>query len=185
MKSAITLNAIAALLLIGCSENGTQQIEIHGSAACAIHDPTAMIIQDQYVLQFTIRNISNAELTFDRMEETWSFAGRGAGLTQTVLPQAGFWRLAQGQERTFVSNTDGYTLQLHDAANGKPITLSVTLFQGPSALLGPYTATLPRLEDLPRTDYSLVVLRSSEPSPEIDLSKLPIPKLVPVTFRAR
>lgn len=185
MKTIIPIYAITALALIGCSKNNSAQIEIRGAAGQAIHDPTAMIVQDQYILQFTIKNVSNGELTFDRMEQTWSFAGQGAGLTQTVLPQAGSWRLAPGQERTFVSNTDGYTLQLHEAAKGKPVTLSVTLFRGESVLLGPYTANLPRLKDLPRTDYNLVVLKSSEPSPDIDLSQLPAPKLIPVTFTAR
>lgn len=185
MKRNIAVGIIAVFIFIGCGRNlNDRQIEIRGAAGRDVHDPFAMIVQDQYVLQYAIKNVSSKELTFDRIEEIWSFTGQGAGLTQTVLPQDSPWRLEPGKERIFISNTDGYTLQLHEAAKGKPITLSITLFRGRNALFGPRIAVLPSLKDLPRTDFNLLVLRSSGVSSDIDLSKLPVPELRQVVINA-
>lgn len=184
MKRSLFIWWVLFLALNGCSNN--PEVEVRGGAGRDIYYVLgAMIPQEQYVLEFTIKNVSGRELVFNRIEEIWSFTGKEAGLSQMVLPEEGQWRLRSREERTFISETDGYTLELHDAAKGRPITFSFTLFRDDRRLLGPYTTTLPKLEELPQTDSHLLMLRNAGASPEIDLSKLPVPRLQTVTFSVK
>ncbi len=72
IQGNIAVAIIAVFVFIGCGRNPYDRlIEINGAAGRAVHDKSAKVVKDQYVLEYAIKNVSNKELTFDRIEEIW------------------------------------------------------------------------------------------------------------------
>jgi len=120
------------------------------------------------------------------MQERWSIDEHSEGLDQTVFPRgAAEWTLKPGQATHFVSGTDGYTLQLEHAGHGCPLAFSVTLYKGDGVAFGPFTTTLPTLQELPHRDQNVLSLRTGyEPFPK-ESYNLPEQKLQSVTFSSK
>ncbi|MDR4459053.1 MAG: hypothetical protein MRJ67_00790 [Nitrospirales bacterium] len=169
-----------AIVASGCADR--TDAEVSGRAGRDVHDPSAQIVQDQFLIEYTLKNTSTGEIVFDRVEEVWSPVGVSQGLTQTVLPKTGRWRLPQGEARTFVSGTNGYTLQLSAAAKGRPIEFSVYFYQGEMVVLGPLVARLPKLRTLPRVDQHILSLKNTDTPLPPELADLPSQNMQRVSF---
>jgi hypothetical protein len=182
MKPFLLSFAVSILVLLpsGCKRS---TIEIAGQAGRDIHDPSALIIQEQYLVEYTIKNTSSKELTINRVEEVWAPNDQKEGLTETVVPEAGTWQLSAGQAKAFVSGTDGYTLQL--AAAGRPIEFSVSVYFGDDGEAGPFTAVLPELRTLPEVDHNILLLKDGDLALPGGLRNLPVQPMQPITFARR
>jgi hypothetical protein len=175
--------ALVTLLLSLSAACGVRpSVEATGRAGRDIHDPSAQVVQDQFLIEYTLKNTASDEFVFDRVEERWSPTGEHGGLTQTVLPKGGPWRIAGGHAKTFVSGTNGYTLQLDAAARGRPIAFSFTLYNGTAAVLGPLTAVLPELRTLPRVDQHILSLKHTDNPLPRKLADLPSQAMQPIQF---
>lgn len=188
MAASHQLRTVSAVLALALSVNGCDGragVDVTGRAGKDVHDPSAQIVQDQFLIEYTLKNTSSGDLVFDRMEELWSPVGERRGLRQTVLPRGGPWRLSQGEAKTFVSGTNGYTLQLTAAAKGRPVEFSVTLYNGEKAVLSPFVARLPELQTLPRVDQHILSLRNSDKELPEELGHLPTQDMKRISFSKR
>jgi hypothetical protein len=84
---------------------------------------------------------------------------------------------------TFVSGTNGYTLQLEAASKGNPLEFSFALYRGDALVRGPFAAQLPALKMLPRVDQDVLSLRNSGDLPAG--VTLPVQEMHPVVFSNR
>jgi len=104
----------------------------------------------EYVVVVTVSNNGKQPFLCDTIEGKY-FPERGRVLTQPVvhMPEGTPITIEPGKPWTHDFGTDGYTTDLFIDANGKPIRFGITIKTNGKDIVGPFSATLPSLSNLP------------------------------------
>lgn len=147
------LLAPVVLVVVGCEKSDEKQevstsavIEITGEVGQGFHP--AQISQSTYMVSYTIKNLNKAPLEFDVVHEIWLAGTREGGLPMRHIPRDGV-TLLTGQTKQFQSDTDGYTMEILERAQGGPVQFAIALRLKGNPVAGPFVTSLPELSKLP------------------------------------
>lgn len=173
---------LSLLFLFSCSFG--EIMEVTGYVGKDIHDPQAQIIQEQYLLQYEIKNNTYRNLTFDKIVEIWSSSESDKSFTQDVLAKTPY-NLNSGEKQIFISNTNGYTLQLLNDAKGTPLMFHFIVFNKGNMIYRSKKIVLPSLSQTPKCDQGLMYSYDIEESDGVNIRELRqkmVDKLTKVKF---